>query len=699
MQGLSSLPSEIILHVADSLDYEYEINALSRVNRHFHRLLTTELYKATVHRANAAQGSGNANANANALLWVAVHGVEQTFPKLLAAGSRLDSVLLPVAAAHGQDTIVKLLCEHRHGAEVDINRNLDWRDRLDLLGTVEREIIGTPLTLAAQHGHESVIQLLLSYGADIDSKGLEGRTALALAAESGFLSIFEFLLSRGADVDAVDHDHATPLHLASRAGHTEIVRALLDKRADVDHQDRFRHSTLAVAAAGGCVETVQCLLDYEARPNMGMLMACARYQRAETLKLLVRSFDYPRSAQNQAELTTIACAAAACGLSDLLNEVIGLDWEVNSVPVRGYLERGDAFDRYWTPLAYASSFGYLDIAQMLLSHGANVNGMRYRAYLSDLDAPASPLSCSVNGGWTDIVTLILERGASISFAMSHALDNKVLCDAVAYEPILKALLARGALECTPFSPTLEYLAAEAVRVGNANSVRMLINERVDIWKNMFQLEEGRRSAEVLAEAKGAVLDVLVQAGCLPRAGETEIITACSAITAANIPLLQHLISRGLEISPRSPELCYRLLRRVVTNPDVERAEISLDFLLGEGLDMNTLDKDGQTLLLSTLHNQTTYFRNGTIGLLVDRGANPCFQDTQGNCPLVAAVHNEAAGSDTFISLLRGIDAQKIPFEVFAPQVLKAISAAEECGNRDDVLRILRRFYWRRRYPV
>ncbi|BCS29522.1 uncharacterized protein APUU_71092S [Aspergillus puulaauensis] len=698
MQGLSSLPPEIILHVTDFLDYEYEINALSRANRHFHRLLTAELYKATVHRANAAQGSRNSNA----LLWVAVRGVEQTFPKLLAAGSRLDSVLLPVAAAYGQDAIVKLLCEHRHGAdaEVDLNQYLDWRDRLDLLGAVEREIIGTPLTLAAQYGHESVIQPLLSYGADIDSRGLEGRTALAVAAESGFLSICKVLLSHGADVEAVGYNHATPLHLASRAGHTEIVRALLEKHADVDHQDRFRHSTLAVAAAGGCVETVQCLLDYEALPNMQMLMACARYQRAETLKLLIRHFDYPRSAQNQAELTTVACAAAACGLSDLLAEVIGLDWEVNSVPVRGYLERGDAFDRYWTPLAYASSFGYLDIVRMLLSHGANVNGMRYRAYLPDRDAPASPLSCAVKGGWTDIVTLLLERGANISFAMANARDNKILCDAVAYEPILKALLDRGALECTPFSPTLEYLAAEAVRAGNAKSVRMLIDGRVDIWKNGFQLEEGRGSANVLAEAKGAVLDVLVQAGCLPRAGEeTEIITTCSAVTAANIPLLQHLISRGLDISPRSPELRYQLLRRVVTNHYVERAEISLDFLLGEGLEINTLDKDGQTLLLSTLHHQATYFRDGTIGLLVDRGANPCFQDTQGNCPLVAAVHNEAASSDTSISLLRGIEAQKIPFEVFAPQVLKAISAAEECGNRDDRLRILRRFYWRRRYPV
>lgn len=688
--GLCTLPTEIILHVANCLDYEYEINALSRVNRQFHQLLNAELYKANVR---------NGRGYGDALLWVAVHGVESTLAEVLAAGSRLDSVLLPVAAAYGQSTIVKRLCEHRHCKEVDLDRHTSLGEQVAASVNVDLQLNGTPLTLAAQYGHESVVRLLLKYGADIESGGVEGRTALSLAAELGYLSIVKALVRHGANIETFDITQATPLHLASRAGNTEIVRFLLENHADVYHQDERRYSALAVAAAGGHTETVKYLLGYGARHSMQMLTACARYQRVKVLKLLVRHFDYPRSAQNQAELTTVASAASACGLSDLLNEVIAQDWEVNSVPVRGYFEYDEGGDEYWTPLAYAASFGHLDIVRLLLSHGANVNGMRYRAYeLSN--SPVSPLSRAVRGGWADIVTVLLDRGAIIPFADSDGGRDGVLYHAAPYGLILKTLLERGALECTPRHFDQELLVAEAVRGGNANAVQILIDKREYIWRDGFILEDFRRSSEILAEADGPVLDVLVQADCLPKTGgRAEIATACSSVRAGNITVLQHLISRGLEISPRCPDLCFELLHKVVTITDMEVAKISLDFLLGEGLDINTVDNDGQNILLSILHKQTTLFTDDSIEVLVGRGANPCFEDAQGNCPLLAAVHYEDTWSGTVIPLLRGIDAQNIAFKVFEPQLLRAISAAEEHGHRDGVLRSLRRFYWRRRYPV
>lgn len=121
---------------------------------------------------------------------------------------------------------------------------------------------GTPLHDAARFGLTRVADMLVSHGADVNSRGdYLHRTPLHLAATYGRPSMVDFLLSRGAELEPVaggdNRDGArtspywrqydtggsrdymlprvpgtgTPLQMAARQGHAEVVRRLIERGA------------------------------------------------------------------------------------------------------------------------------------------------------------------------------------------------------------------------------------------------------------------------------------------------------------------------------------------------------------------------------------------------------------------------------------------------------------------------------------
>jgi ankyrin repeat protein len=129
--------------------------------------------------------------------------------------------------------------------------------------------IPSPLYLAAQHGLDPVVRVLLANESHSVPRG-NGRhgSALRAAAAHGHVSTVRLLLDRGADIDDLGFDGA-PLHLASECGHIEVVKTLLDGGANIeiqdDHGTRPLHS--AVSGTRGNVDIVRLLLDRGANIN------------------------------------------------------------------------------------------------------------------------------------------------------------------------------------------------------------------------------------------------------------------------------------------------------------------------------------------------------------------------------------------------------------------------------------------------
>ena len=89
-----------------------------------------------------------------------------------------------------------------------------------------------PLIAASGCGDSSKVELLLSEGAEIDSRDSDGRTALIAASENGHTMVSDLLLRKGAYIDSQDDKGYSALMIACQNAHIQTTSYLLDEGAD-----------------------------------------------------------------------------------------------------------------------------------------------------------------------------------------------------------------------------------------------------------------------------------------------------------------------------------------------------------------------------------------------------------------------------------------------------------------------------------
>ncbi|XP_051169365.1 putative ankyrin repeat protein RF_0381 isoform X2 [Leptopilina boulardi] len=131
----------------------------------------------------------------------------------------------------------------------------------------------TPMQRACEAGRMDIVELLVSCGADVNSRNNEGMTMIHHAVLGMNLDIVEFLLQRGLDVNALDHFNRTPLYHLVKLHSNDVIpmiEFLIDNGADVNICNKEEISSTAgagplhVAVKQERLNVIECLLYFNA---------------------------------------------------------------------------------------------------------------------------------------------------------------------------------------------------------------------------------------------------------------------------------------------------------------------------------------------------------------------------------------------------------------------------------------------------
>jgi ankyrin repeat protein len=143
--------------------------------------------------------------------------------------------------------------------------------------------------------------------------------------------IARLLLERGASAEAVWKEGGTPLHQAARSGNVNVAQILLQNGAEKDAMTSRGETPLYVAAARGHVSVIRFL-----------------YKQGAAV-------DTP-SKEDWSPLHAACYYRQPCAVEELLQYHADIAWR---------LRPGG-----WTLLHKAAARGFVDIAEILLRHGA-----------------------------------------------------------------------------------------------------------------------------------------------------------------------------------------------------------------------------------------------------------------------------------------------------------------------------------------
>ncbi|MFC1781686.1 ankyrin repeat domain-containing protein, partial [Planctomycetota bacterium] len=174
----------------------------------------------------------------------------------------------------------------------------------------------------------------------------------------GNKELAELLIDKGADINAKNNWGWTALVWAVSVGRTEVAEFLISKGADVNITDQWGQTTLVIAQQRGNTEIIELLRKHgaeDAEPPTNPLHEAAEAGDIEQIK-------------------------------QLISEGAEIDLRDN---------RGN------TPLYNAAANGRLEVAELLIENGADVNA-------------GTPLQAACESGNKELAELLIDKGADVN---------------------------------------------------------------------------------------------------------------------------------------------------------------------------------------------------------------------------------------------------------------------------------------------
>ncbi|KAF7898861.1 uncharacterized protein EAF01_008074 [Botrytis porri] len=298
------------------------------------------------------------------------------------------------------DTVIELLL-HSDKLKVDLMNSPGSQAEYIILDPNVINQGRTPLSYAAENGHEKVVNLLLKMGkVEIDSRDQFHQTPFFHAVENGNKNVVKLLLDTGkVDVNFKDGNGGTPLYRAARFGNEKVVKLLLEiGKVEIDTLGKLDTTPLLGAVRNGHESIVKLLLDRGA--------------------VDINRINY--------EHRTPISYAAERGFESMVK----LFLNTNSVDVNVV----DSYHR--TPISYAAQFGSELMVKLLLDTGKIDIGYHDSRGLT-------PFSYACIKRSRSIIKLLLNTG---KVDLNHKDENGMaplwLAASAGYEAVVKQILQR-----------------------------------------------------------------------------------------------------------------------------------------------------------------------------------------------------------------------------------------------------------------
>ncbi len=405
--------------------------------------------------------------------------------------------------------------------------------------------LGMVSSMSASHLADAVekknqfeIEALLTKDLDLNVPQVDGMTALHWAVYHDDKALTQRLMNRGASAVSKNRYGVTPLYLACENGSAKLVRLLLDAGADPNSEVRGGETALMTAARTGIVGVVETLLkaganiDAKERKDQSAIMWAASEGNLEVVKTLINA---------------------------------GADYQT---PLRfGF-----------TPFYFAIREGHSELVQYFLEIGENPNGAIY--YTKDpgkfwVVPGTSPLILAIENGHYDLAVELLEAGADpndmrTGFSPLHTLTW-----------IRKPDIGESASGAP--SPR------GSGRRNSEDIARDLVDHGADVNVQLFR---GHRAGGPRYRQNSARYSQI---------GATPFFLAADR---ADLPFIKLLLELGADPFIPNEDNCTALLVAAGIGSAAPEEEAGseeeilevLEFLLGLGMDINSVDENGETAM-------------------------------------------------------------------------------------------------------
>ncbi|XP_036293033.2 transient receptor potential cation channel subfamily A member 1 [Pipistrellus kuhlii] len=304
----------------------------------------------------------------------------------------------------------------------------------------------SPLHYAAEEGDIGLMETIISDSSCdvLNVMDSDGNTPLHRATEKNQVESVRFLLSKGANPNLQNHSMMAPLHLAVQGMHNEVAQVLMEHSGtNVNLEGENGNTAVIIACAKDNSEALQMLLKNGAKPCKSNKLGCfpihqAAFSGSKKCMEIILKFGeengYDRVSHinfvNNGKASPLHMAVQSGDLSmikmcldngaqvELMEngKCTALHFaatqgatEIVKLMISSYSGSNDIVNavdgNHETPLHRASLFDHYELAEYLISVGADINS-------TDSEGRSPLLLATASASW-NIVNLLLSKGAQV----------------------------------------------------------------------------------------------------------------------------------------------------------------------------------------------------------------------------------------------------------------------------------------------